>query len=454
MAIERRGNNKGVVTMTTEQNALIWACIHDIPGYDSFIKIEPITKGWSGDKKYHIETADGKQMLLRVSDIEELDRKKAEYNMMKRVYALGVLTAEPLGFGLCNDGKSCYSLSGWLNGKDAKDVLPFLPETEQYVLGMNAGETLRKIHSMSAPDNVELWRDWFYRKVKRRIDFYTANPFQSENSDIIVRYLQSRIHLLNSRPQTFCHGDFNLSNMIIMHDRQIGVIDFNAFNKDHGDPWWEFDPCMDGWGSEPLKHFHTGLINGYFISDPPSEFFDVLSYYLAYDALAALCDTSVHNQGEPEVGRRHMENILRWFDDMNNSVPSWYLKDFYIQWIDGVPYKLKAPFDFSFLSKYGKVFKVYDDQDSGNICFGIADGDKRYFVKFAGAPTKRASVRAETAITNLKRTVSVYHDLAHPNLGRLISAEAIGGGFAMIFEWADASDSTIYASNSNGRSEQ
>jgi serine/threonine-protein kinase len=43
-------------------------------------------------------------------------------------------------------------------------------------------------------------------------------------------------------------------------------------------------------------------------------------------------------------------------------------KDFYIQWIDGVPCKLKEPFDFSFLGNFGKVFKVYDDQDSRNIC--------------------------------------------------------------------------------------
>jgi len=35
----------------------------DIPGYDTFIKIERITKGWSDDKKYYIETADGQRVL-------------------------------------------------------------------------------------------------------------------------------------------------------------------------------------------------------------------------------------------------------------------------------------------------------------------------------------------------------------------------------------------------------
>ena len=109
-----------------------------------------------------------------------------------------------------------------------------------------------------------------------------------------------------------------------------------------------------------------------------------------------------------------------------------------IQYIDGIPYKLKAPFDFSFLTKYGKVFKIYDDQDSGNICFGVADGDNKYFVKFAGAPTERSRISAEEAVDRIKSTVPIYRDLAHPILTRLINAEEVGGGFAMVFEWTDA----------------
>ncbi|MDR2648082.1 MAG: hypothetical protein LBB67_08200, partial [Oscillospiraceae bacterium] len=92
----------------------------------------------------------------------------------------------------------------------------------------------------------------------------------------------------------------------------------------------------------------------------------------------------------------------------------------------GVPYKLKSPFDFSFLSKYGRVFKVYDDQDSGNICFGVTDEDKQYFIKFAGAPTDRACVSADEAIANSKLTVPIHKDLAHPTLIRYISSKAIG----------------------------
>lgn len=108
-----------------------------------------------------------------------------------------------------------------------------------------------------------------------------------------------------------------------------------------------------------------------------------------------------------------------------------------IAYIDGIPFKLKRSFDFSFLREYGNVFKVYDDQDSGNICFGCEKGCQRYFIKFAGAPTARGIGTPADAVARLKATVPVYSDLQHKNLIELIEAKEIGGGFAMVFKWAD-----------------
>jgi serine/threonine-protein kinase len=41
----------------------------DIPAYPTFARIEPLDKGYSGDKKYRIETRGGEHLLLRVSDV-------------------------------------------------------------------------------------------------------------------------------------------------------------------------------------------------------------------------------------------------------------------------------------------------------------------------------------------------------------------------------------------------
>jgi serine/threonine-protein kinase len=138
----------------------------------AFAIIKPINKGMSSDKKYYVETIDGKRMLLRVADISEYKRKEAEYKMMERVYELGVITPKPYGFGVCEDGKSIYSLSGWLDGEDAESLIPHMMEADQYKTGLKAGRVLRRIHTLPAPEDAEPWGIRFRRKVQIRVDLY------------------------------------------------------------------------------------------------------------------------------------------------------------------------------------------------------------------------------------------------------------------------------------------
>ena len=109
----------------------------------------------------------------------------------------------------------------------------------------------------------------------------------------------------------------------------------------------------------------------------------------------------------------------------------------YFQTLDGIKFKLKSPFDFGFMKKYGSVFRIYDDQDSGNICFGCEKNGEKLFVKFAGAPTAEYNGKTGDAVSRLKSAVSVYEDLKHENLIEYVYSEEIGGGFAMVFKWVD-----------------
>lgn len=108
-----------------------------------------------------------------------------------------------------------------------------------------------------------------------------------------------------------------------------------------------------------------------------------------------------------------------------------------LQEIDRIKFKIKEPYDFGFLSGYGKVFKVFDDQDSGNICFGTEKDGKKYFIKFAGAKTAEYNGKTEDAVERLKSTVEIYENLKHKNLIEYIDSKEICNGFAMIFKWSD-----------------
>lgn len=105
--------------------------------------------------------------------------------------------------------------------------------------------------------------------------------------------------------------------------------------------------------------------------------------------------------------------------------------------IDGVSFELKEDFDFSFLSEYGKVFTVFDKQDSGYLCFGVQNKNKKLFLKMAGAATIESNAGLEEAINRLKLTVTIYNDLCHPNLIEMIEHKEIKEGYLTVFEWFD-----------------
>lgn len=103
--------------------------------------------------------------------------------------------------------------------------------------------------------------------------------------------------------------------------------------------------------------------------------------------------------------------------------------------IDGVSFELKEDFDFRFLADYGRVFTVFDKQDSGNLCFGVQNENRKLFLKMAGAATVESSVSTDEAIQRLQSTVSVYEDLRHPSLIDMVQHKEIPGGYLTVFEW-------------------
>lgn len=397
----------------------------------NFVTKEPIHKGWSSDKKYCVTDENGTRYLLRVSDIAQHDTKQSEFNMMKQVASFGVPMCQPIEFGTCEDG--VYSIQSWIDGEDAEQVLLSYSDTEQYVYGLEAGRILRKIHSIPAPATQEDWEIRFNRKMDYKIKKYNECPIKYENGQAFIDYINENCYLLKDRPQVYQHGDYHIGNMMIGRDGKLYIIDFNR--NDFGDPWEEFNRIV--WCAQVTPLFASGMVNGYFDDNVPMEFWKLLALYISSNTLSSVYWAIPFGQDEVNTMLNQAKEVLSWYDNMRNPVPTWYFKGYYLQYIDGVPFKLKSAFDFSFMKEFGTVFKIYDDQDSGNICFGTEKDGQRYFVKFAGAPTERYSGDPADAIARLKSTLPIYSELKHENLIDLIEAKEIGGGFAIVFKWAD-----------------
>jgi len=283
--------------------------------------VTAIAKGLSSDKKYCLETASGDRMLLRMAGISDASRKKAEYTMTAHAFAHGIPVPQSLGCGLCEDGKSFYSLFRWIDGIDADKALPGLSDKAQYEWGQQSGLVLRQIHSVPLLPEPAKQGDCLAQKVKKWIGLYYAKPsVHCATGEMVVRYLHEEQHALHARPHTFIHGDFNTENIILRPDGAISVIDFNSYNTASGDPWEELDNMA--WMPSVYPRFHAGQIDAYFDGNPPETFWHALRYQLALTALIALTDS--YGVNGVENGLEITERILNWTDCFRSLKPTWY----------------------------------------------------------------------------------------------------------------------------------
>ena len=283
---------------------------------DSFASYRPITKGWSDDKKYSV-VKDGVKYLLRTSSISRYENRKLLHDIMGKVATLGVPMCQPVEFGKCDD--VVYSLQSWIEGEDLGDVLPTLTEKEQYSLGVKSGEILRTIHSIPAPEGRENWETHFGRKMDIKVGRYLDSSLRFDGDEYMLNYISQNRHLLKDRPMCFHHGDYHVGNMMLA-DSELKIIDFDRY--DFGDPWEEYNRIV--WTAAASSYFATGQLRGYFGGEPPMEFFRLLALYISSNTLSSLPWAVSFGQAEVDVMTAQMQDVLRWYDNMQNVVPSWY----------------------------------------------------------------------------------------------------------------------------------
>jgi len=103
--------------------------------------------------------------------------------------------------------------------------------------------------------------------------------------------------------------------------------------------------------------------------------------------------------------------------------------------IDNVSFELQEQHDFTWLQSLGTVFCVFDQQDSGNISFGVESNGTKIFVKYTGCKPMDFTGKPEDAISRLSAAMQLYKTLEHPKLINLINHFETKNGYAAIFEW-------------------
>ena len=290
----------------------------------NIITRKPILEGWSDDKKYCITDENGERYFLRISDIKQRDAKQSEFVMMQRVAFLGVPMCLPIEFGICDEG--VYSIQSWIDREGAESLIPLLPSREQYAYGLEAGRILRRIHSIPAPDSQEDWDVRFNRKMDTKIRKYEECPIKYPKGQAFIDYINANRLLLNGRPQTYQHGDYHIGNMMIDRSRKLNIIDFNR--NDYGDPWEEFNRIV--WCAQKSHRFAYGMVDGYFDGNVPMDFWKLLALYISSNTLSSVYWAIPYGETEVNTMLNQAEEVLAWYDDMTNTIPSWYTHDSFV----------------------------------------------------------------------------------------------------------------------------
>lgn len=295
-----------------------WA---DIPHSGGWTAVEEIAKGWSSDRKYLVTARDGK-LLLRISDGEQYQAKKKEYEIIQKFARLGFSMSAPVDFGLCAGGKRVYMLLTWVEGRDLESVLPGLPEAEQYRLGREAGRILRKIHAIPVAAG-DLPGQTKKAKKLAQLDRYESSRLRQDGDEALIRYVRENIDRIWRQAPVYLHGDYHPGNLIYTPEGNLGVIDFNRWEV--GDPYEEFYK-LESFGVECSVPYCVGQIDAYFDGDVPEEFWRTLAVYAAHASLHSIKWAEKFGQKEIDGMITRYRQALDSYDGFKSTIPRWYTK--------------------------------------------------------------------------------------------------------------------------------
>jgi aminoglycoside phosphotransferase (APT) family kinase protein len=232
--------------------------------------------------------------------------------------------SKPIEIGkITNNG---YMLTSYLEGTDAQEELPHYSDGEQFKIGIDAGQELRKMHQYVAPNYISSWYSRKVEKHKKYIDAYLACHIRIKNDEQIMKFIDENIHLMKQRPNLFQHDDFHVGNIIVKNKKLAGIIDFNRY--DWGDPIHEFLK-VGIFSREVSVPFSIGQIKGYFNGAKPDEYFwRLYSLYLAMCVFSTVVWTLRTIPDNIEEMLDKVYTFLEDHDYFHKLKPVWYSESY------------------------------------------------------------------------------------------------------------------------------
>lgn len=279
---------------------------------------QPLTKGWSTDRKYKVQLEDGRFGLLRIAERPAYEAKRLEFQLVENLFGLGLPVAEPIAFWA--DDLSVYTLYEWLEGQDMNDLVTSLSEQNLYELGCQSGQFLRTLHALPIDQSQRDWNSFYQAKIDNKLAAYQAASHSYPNGQAMIDFVQANRHLLAGRPIAYHHGDFHTGNFLLGADGKLKILDFDRY--DIGDPWEEFNRLIFTADLSPA--FARGQVDAYFEGHIPEEFWRLMALYVTVNSLGALSWAEQVDPDQVPLMQEQAATISEWYADFTCWVPTWY----------------------------------------------------------------------------------------------------------------------------------
>lgn len=115
---------------------------------DKWSQVKKLNEGWSRDEKYHVSDYLGNEYLLRLSNNDLYNKKKWQYEMLKKIDQLSINTPKPMEFGIYKD--KVYILLSYIKGEKAETKITSFTIDEQYYMGYKAGIMLKSFTQLTS----------------------------------------------------------------------------------------------------------------------------------------------------------------------------------------------------------------------------------------------------------------------------------------------------------------
>ncbi|MEA4889228.1 MAG: phosphotransferase [Clostridiaceae bacterium] len=299
-----------------------YPCIRDIPGSNTWISVHEILNGDSNERKFRVKNQNSQRFMIRLAKNTLYDRKKNEFEYMKRIHELEVPIPQPIAFGICDGGKSIYTMLSWIYGDSDPKRLAALPKEIQYMLGIEAGKFLKTIHYNMFINCLDYWYGEMDDRIKKFQTYCKRGTLNNACSIKIIDYLKENQSLVANQPQTLLHGDFHMDNFVLSYENNFNLIDFEKCAI--GDPMADMGPMISRMRQISLP-FMIGVLDCYFNYQINVQELRLIAFYASMYALEQMVVTARRGDAEHyQAAFERAKILVKDYNGLKSFVPAWY----------------------------------------------------------------------------------------------------------------------------------